>query len=108
MTLFGGAGSNFGGTRSTMKPPITTLSPVWTKARVLILPSVDSVTVVAAVAIAQTLMSPTRQTTTNNGRRTSFFILGGLRVRIFPVDRVVRGGRSLTGCPAESGSGEAP
>src|SRR6266513_5215974 len=91
MTLFGGAGEKFGCARSTMKPPITTLSPVWTKARVLILDSVGSVTVVAAVAITRKLVSPTRQTTTNNGRRSSFFILGGWRLRIFAVDRFVRG-----------------
>src|SRR5262245_9299044 len=92
MTLFSCAGSKFGWARSTMKPPITTLSPVWTKARVLILPSVSSVMVGGVAAITRTLMSPTRQTATNDGRRSSFFILGGLKLRIFALDRFSRGG----------------
>jgi hypothetical protein len=85
MTLFGCAGPKFGCAPSTMKPPITTLSPVWTKARVLIVASVDSVGVVAGVAIARLLVSPTRQTTTNNGRRSSFCILGGLVVSFYAI-----------------------
>src|SRR6266516_84718 len=91
MILFGGAGEKFGCARSTMKPPITTLSPVWTKARVLILARVDSDTAGAVSAITRKLVSPTRQTTTNNGRRSVFFILGGWRLRIFALDRFVRG-----------------
>src|SRR5437763_5721027 len=80
----------FGCAPSTMKPPISTSSPVCTKARVLTLANVDSVTAVAVVAITRTLVSPARQTTTNNGRRSSFFILGGLRLRIFALGQFVR------------------
>src|SRR6266480_3478924 len=74
-----------------MKPPITTLSPVSTNARVLILDSVDSVTLVAVVAITRIPVSPTRQTTTNSGRRRSLFILGELRLRIFRAGSVCTG-----------------
>src|SRR4029453_5300192 len=87
----------FGCFPSTMKPPITTLSPVSTKARVLIFVSVDSVRVVGVVPITRLLVPPTRQTTTNNGRRSSFFILGGWRLRIFAVHRFVRGSVRILG-----------
>src|SRR5436190_22642377 len=98
MTLFGGAGEKSGCARSTMKPPITTLSPVWAKARVLILASVDSGTAGAVSAITRKLVSPTRQTTTtNNGRRSSFFILGGWRLRIFALDRFGRAAVQILG-----------
>src|SRR5215208_6475285 len=70
-----------------MKPPITTLSPVWTKERVLMLDSAGSVRVVAVMAITRTLVSHTRQTTRNNDRRGSFFILEGLRLIVFALDR---------------------
>src|SRR5882757_6399324 len=76
MTLFGGA-------PSTKKPPITTLSPVWTKARVLIFVSVGSATVVSAVAM--NLMTPTKQTTRNNGKRSSFFIFRRMEIAHFCV-----------------------
>src|SRR6266550_878398 len=62
-----------------MNPPIITLSPVCTKQRVLMLPNCDAGMggVLVAAVIARVLVSATRQTTINNGRR-SFFMLGSV------------------------------